>query len=162
MALRRSSDRSPADGDPGLRLRIGSEARRIASQHQQLDTLFGEVFRALDRGGMHLAAEAFRRFADALEAHFEVEESIYFPALHGLRPELGDDLTRLVERHADMREDLVAIRMLLDAGDRESAGPRLEQLALEVSEHEGEEERLVKRSHNGGPAPGSGPLPTVC
>lgn len=149
MTVLRRNGGGGREDDPGLRMRLGSESRRIASQHQQLDTFFGEVFRALDRGGMHLASEAFRRFADALEAHFEVEEGIYFPALHGLQPQLEAELIRLVERHGDMRRELVAIRMLLDAGDRESAAPRLERLAVEISEHEGQEEALVARSRPG-------------
>ena len=132
--------------DPGLRMRIHGEARRIASQHQQLNTLFGGVFQALDRGGIHLATEAFGRFCDALEAHFEVEERMYFPALHGLLPEIRGELSRLVERHGTMRRDLVAIRMLFTGGDRESVCPRLEKLAVDISRHEADEEHLLHRS----------------
>ena len=67
----------------GLDMRMRREALRVASQRHQLDQ-FHEVFEsALARGDAASAKQSFARFADALEAHFKLEEEVYFPALHG-------------------------------------------------------------------------------
>ena len=143
--------RPPHPRDAGLQLRLPGEQRRIHSQHNQLDTLLGIVFQSLDRGSIHMASQAFLRFADAFEAHMEVEESLYFPALHGLRPEIDPELTVLIEEHRSMRADVAAARTLLAGGDRESVRPRLEQLALDISRHEEAEEDLISVIRLGAP-----------
>jgi len=93
------------DEQPGLRLRVGREARRISSQHRQLDTFYGMVLDSLSNGRAERARSEFLRFHDALEAHFTVEEQIHFPALHGLRPELDAELATLVEVHSEKELD---------------------------------------------------------
>jgi hypothetical protein len=132
---------------PGLRLRMSHEARRISSQHRQLDSLFALVADAVTRGAPREARDAFVRFGDALDAHVSLEDELYFPALRGLRPALADDLAALEQEHRAFREQTDALRRLFDtAYDSESLArceAPLERLVSAVENHEGREELLI-------------------
>ena len=100
--------------DAGLRMRMRSEERRIESQHERLDELCCDVYAQIDASGARHAINDFLLFVAALDAHMTVEEDIYFPALHGLRPDSGDALASLVSEHDGLRRsvalhDLVAL-----------------------------------------------------
>ncbi len=125
----------------GRRLRI--EARRISSQHRQLDELYALLVKALDEGVQGPVRRGFERFRDALEAHFSMEDNVHFPALHGLRPELDGLLTRLVDEHRTLRDKLARVQDAFLAGDLETGLERLDAFAEELAEHEDREEDLV-------------------
>jgi hemerythrin superfamily protein len=131
---------------PGLRMRIGREARRISSQHRQLDTFYEMVVASLSRGQAAKARAEFLRFHDALDAHFTVEERIHFPALHGFRPELDRELAELVEQHRAFRETLDALARHLEQGRLAECSERLDGFVVELAAHEGREERMAERA----------------
>jgi iron-sulfur cluster repair protein YtfE (RIC family) len=127
-----------------------SEERRIASQHERLDDLVGAVYKRIEGGGGASAAlDDFRLFVTALEAHMAVEEEIYFPALHGLRADVGPELTDLVAEHGALREASEEIRALLEADEAEPACAALDRLVSRVSSHELAEEELIARITEG-------------
>jgi hemerythrin-like domain-containing protein len=146
--------RGPVD-QPGLRLRMSHEARRISSQHRQLDALFALVANAVARGAPREARDAFVRFADAVDAHVSLEDELYFPALRGLRPELAVDLEALVGEHRELREQMQTLRGLFDAAfDSETllrCEAPLERFVSGVEAHEGREELLIAQVR--GPKP---------
>ncbi len=135
---------------PGLRPRMGREARRISSQHRQLDTLFELLQGALIRRAAEDARASFTRFCDALDAHFSLEDGFYFPAVHGMHPQLQAQLSALSEEHAGFRAELEALGPVLEGGAFEDAGRRLEALAERLAAHEEREEALVGRLQRGG------------
>jgi hypothetical protein len=130
---------------PGLRLRVGREARRISSQHRQLDTFYGMVVASLGNGLAHRARSEFLRFHDALDAHFTVEERIHFPALHGLQPELDEELAALVEEHKTFRTQLDTIAETLKREDLDGGSEALDRFVVDLAAHEGREERMAER-----------------
>jgi hemerythrin-like domain-containing protein len=125
------------------------EERRISSQHKQLGDLFERVMASLEGGGPRLAVGDFLLFATALEAHLSVEEEIYFPALHGLRNDVGSELVVLVEEHQLIREALPQVRQQLATDDREAARIALDTLANQIERHEHDEESLLARITEG-------------
>jgi hypothetical protein len=147
--MRNSATDGSGDSDAGLRLRMRGEERRITSQHARLDELCGEVHARLDEDGAVKAVGEFALFAAALDAHMTVEEDIYFPALHGLRPDSGEELTGFVRDHAQLREALGAIRERLEANDGDRARESLDRLAQDISRHELAEEALIARITEG-------------
>ena len=88
---------------PGLRLRVAIEQRRISSQHRQLDEIYALVVTALTEQPLPEARQAFQRFRDAWEAHTSLEDGFYFPALHGLHPEIEPRLAVFAREHAGFR-----------------------------------------------------------
>ena len=130
-------------------MRMRGEERRISSQHQQLDDLFGRVLTALDAEGARGAKSDFLLFSTALEAHMVVEEDIYFPALQGLRNDVGDELVSLVDEHARLRREIAEIEACLTRDETDSARRALEDLAREIDQHESKEENLLARISEG-------------
>jgi hemerythrin superfamily protein len=130
---------------PGLRRRVSREARRISNQHRQLDAFYELVVRSLDGDSQDRARSEFLRFHDALDAHFTIEEQVHFPALHGLRPELDEDLTRLVEEHRTFRDALERLAELIEGGDLARCARDLDRFVVELAQHEGREERMAER-----------------
>jgi iron-sulfur cluster repair protein YtfE (RIC family) len=135
--------------DDGLRLRMRREEQRITSQHERLDELCREVYMRIDKYGPSQAINDFLLFVTALDAHMTVEEDIYFPALHGLRAEAGEELTELVAEHDVIREAAERIRILLNAKNRDGARLALDELARQITKHEKAEEDLIARITEG-------------
>lgn len=147
-----SSDRTGTPrprADVGLRMRMRSEERRITSQHEKLDDLCREVYTRIDKDGAAKATSDFQLFATALDAHMTVEEDIYFPALHGLRPDAGEALARLVAEHDQLRRRVDEVKRALERGERDDAKRSLDDLAREVTAHEAQEEDLIVQINEG-------------
>jgi hemerythrin-like domain-containing protein len=132
----------PVD-QPGLRLRMGAEGRRIRSQHRQLDLLYERVYAALERGSPAEARAALERFRDAWEAHTSLEDGFYFPALRGLRPALGARLEALSREHGRLRAELEGVAARLARGADDPLEPALDRLAAGISDHEQREEEIL-------------------
>jgi hypothetical protein len=131
--------------DSGLGLRLRREALRIASQHHQLDE-FHEVFEnALARGDAAGAEQSFARFADALEAHFTLEEQVYFPALHGRDAATAAELAEFVRDHEALRGAVAEIAAALRARDLAAGDALLGTWLPRLVLHERREEALMAK-----------------
>lgn len=131
--------------DRGLRARMRSEERRINAQHERIDTFCHDVMRRIDQVGAARSIEDFLQLQHALEAHMSVEDEIYFPALHGLRPEAGPELAVLIDEHEEMRREVEGVRRLLVADDLERGRQALGALTSRIERHELVEEELIAR-----------------
>ena len=131
--------------DRGLRARMRTEERRISAQHERIDAFCREVLRRIDRDGPAQSMEEFARLQEAIEAHMAVEDEVYFPALHGLRPDVEPELRSLIEEHEQMRRQVEGVRELLLAGDRERGSRALGDLTRRIERHELAEEELIAR-----------------
>ena len=128
---------------PGLRLRLSGESRRISSQHRQLDVLYALVVQALEGGSLEAVRKALERFRDAWEAHTSLEDGFYFPALRGLRPALARPLEVFSAEHGHFRDAFGRLEGSLAAADLPGLGASLEGLAAEIADHEAREEALL-------------------
>lgn len=139
---------SGSSADRGLRLRMAGEARRVHRQHARLAALMHDLRAVLEGSNIDASRRAFARFTDALDAHMRVEETVYFPALHGLLPEVDDELSALIAEHREMRAEIAAIGRRL-AGDHAGAGATaveaLDALTARSARHEAVEEALIDR-----------------
>ena len=140
---RRDSCGSDERTEPGVAYRLRRGVRHISNQHRQLDVMVDSVFDALEAHMPRAAAVAFQRFRDALEAHFSLEESLYFPALGGVVPELRDKLGSFVADHMELRGHLDGVDAALDAGALDRAAQVLEELTRALADHEAQEERTL-------------------
>jgi hemerythrin superfamily protein len=127
---------------PGLRLRMLQEARRIVSQHRQLDVFQEQVAKALRRKDLAGVRELYHHFREALEAHLRMEEITHFPALHGLHPDWDAQLTELVREHQTFRSNLAKTAEALERGELESFERSYETFLRSLVAHEAAEEWL--------------------
>jgi len=138
---------------PGLRLRLAHEARRIASQHSYLDALEATTLRAFERGDPAEMQQALHGFHGSLDAHFALEEQVHFPALHGLRPDFQSELDELIREHVRFREELDRIGASLRAIGGNAAAAEIlaafRDVVANLRRHEEREERLLSRAAEG-------------
>lgn len=147
--MRGQPEENKLSDDKGLRMRMRGEERRISSQHKQLGDLFDRILASVQGGGPRMALGDFLLFSTALEAHMSVEEDIYFPALHGLRNDVGEELMELVAEHVRIRGELPKVQKRLNEGNEAEARQALDELASLVDRHEKQEENLLARISEG-------------
>jgi hypothetical protein len=127
----------------GLLYRVKRAARQIGEQHTQLDEILRALRPAIVRGDAAEARSLIVRYRLAIEAHFTLEEDVFFPALHGLHPRHAKDLELLGAEHAGFRQQLDRLGALLDSGlGAFEAG--LGSYERDLAVHETREERLVR------------------
>ena len=122
--------------ETGLRHRLRRAVRRSESQHGQLRALLAEIEAPLRAGTRVVAADLVARLRDALQAHFELEDQTLFPALHGLRPEVGAPIEVLSREHAEFLDGLAGA----SACDRDA----FLRLRAALGDHERREEQLLE------------------
>ena len=134
-----------AIGQRSLERRLRRETQRISSQHQQLDSLYAMIAQALATGSVEAVRNAFLRLSDALEAHVDLEDDFFFPALRGLRPDLVSDLEALSEQHRGFRTDLAELNRALEGGHLKRAEVSLSEFVNRLAAHEEREKKLLAR-----------------
>lgn len=123
--------------ESGLRLRLRRAVQRTEGQHRQLRDLLERAEEAA-RSGAELR-KPVRLLHDALRAHFELEQEVAFPALHGLAPASERALVELVEEHRAFLRELSG---LFDDG---AGGPaEILRFGASLREHERREEELLE------------------
>ena len=95
--------------EQGLRHRLRRIARQIDDQHRHLQE-FQDTLRAATSANLaDAASSACGRYERALIAHFELEETFFFPALHGYAPSQEKTLIELQEAHGSLRNELAQL-----------------------------------------------------
>jgi Hemerythrin HHE cation binding domain len=121
----------------GLRRRLERANQQIKNQHERLRGLLRAAEGAAREG--RSLREPLHRLRQGLDAHFDIEESISFPALHGLEPSAGAEIAQLCGDHRAFLEELA--RLL--GGDEPDAPARVLQLGSALADHERREEALL-------------------
>ena len=127
----------------GLRHRVKRVAQQIAEQHRQLDALRREGSAALERGARADGRHALERFSAALAAHFDLEQSVFFPALHGLAPSRTQELEAIEREHPGFLSELRRIEAEIETASADASGRAFLQVLSGLRDHEQREERLV-------------------
>ena len=121
----------------GLHRRLERANQQIKNQHERLRGLLRDAEAAARDG--HFLREPLHRLREGLDAHFDIEESISFPALHGLEPDCAAEIALLCADHRAFLEELAR---LLDA-DEPDAPARVLRLGSALGNHERREEDLL-------------------
>jgi iron-sulfur cluster repair protein YtfE (RIC family) len=129
--------------EPGLHLRMKNESRRIAEQHHRLAELRGRVTEEIQARSVAGARSAFTDFSGALEAHFGVEEKIYFPAVRGLDDQLRTAVDGLLAEHRKLRIRVRDLTQRFESGNGFACLVVLQALIDELEEHEQREEAVM-------------------
>jgi iron-sulfur cluster repair protein YtfE (RIC family) len=129
--------------ETGLRHRLRRAVRQMATQHEHLRTLIHAIADAIEVGRVEEIQESVDRLRGSIEAHFSLEDDVFFPALHGLHPETGRELNDLMREHVDFLEDLSRLRSGLTTGTLDDFAQGYRAFSQSIAEHECREERLV-------------------
>lgn len=122
-----------------------SYERAIAAEHRRLEAIFAEVMGALREGEPPDAiGDAFAALREAIEAHVDQEDQLYYPALRALRPEHRPAIERLIASHAQFRAHLAEVAALVAGGEVARVGAALEALLRGFAAHEVAEEGMLR------------------
>jgi hypothetical protein len=127
----------------GLRHRISRLSEQVGRQHRHLEELRAEVAEALRCAAPAEACRWLEQFNAALVAHFELEQNIFFPALHGLDPSRKRELEALEREHVDLLADLASVLTGIGSEGWGDAALRFQSCLDRLRGHERIEERLV-------------------
>lgn len=136
----------------GLLYRVKRASRQIAEQHAHLSEILRGFEPLLERGDGGAVRELFQRYRGALDAHFSLEEAVFFPALHGLHPERSADLEALSAEHQEFLGKLARLSEGLEA-DLEGFRRGLRAISSEFATHESREEKVVRQAAGEGRTP---------
>lgn len=112
-------------------------------QHTDLDDLVRALEETLPRGG-ETARAAWTAFAQAIDAHFAVEEDVYFGLVHRLCPDLETRVARAREAHDAIRAEIRRVGEELGASESAHVQRLLGGLLAAFGEHERLESLLVR------------------
>lgn len=128
--------------DSGLSRRLAIEGRRIAAQHAKLGELCVTLIDAVSDDHLAATRAALTTLREGLLAHFDVEERVQIPALHGSDPSLEPQLKQIIDHHTRFRSELQMFTHLLQAGDLKALREPLALFVSALVEHEAQEEEL--------------------
>lgn len=115
----------------------------IGAQHRRLDGLFEAVREAFGRAGLEAGA-ALADLEEALAAHFEQEDRLYYPTVGSLRPEHRDAVVRFANDHARFLARLEKVGEGVRRRALEEASREFESFAADFAGHETREEVLLR------------------
>jgi hemerythrin-like domain-containing protein len=129
----------------GLRYRLRRAVRQIGDQHRHMAAMHRLLGQTLADGERRDAQDAFVRYRHAIGAHFELEDDVFFPAIHGLHPEHAEDLDVLSREHGEFLDELKRMAAELESGPLETFARSFQRFSDTLAAHEAREERLVSR-----------------
>jgi iron-sulfur cluster repair protein YtfE (RIC family) len=148
--------------ETGLRHRLRRALRQMVQQHEHLRALHRRLDDALERGAVDAVHAAAERLHAALTAHFELEDAVIFPAIHGLAQRSVHDLNALAREHRRFLAELERLREQLDAAALVQFASAYRAFSAAVGDHERREEALLSSLEGAAdsPARADEPLPS--
>ena len=115
----------------------------MTDDHRSCDEAFAQAETAVSRGRWEEAGTALERFVQALEAHFDAEESILFPRFEAVTGMAGGPTQVMRGEHAEMRSAIERMRAALAARDADDYSGESETLLILMQQHNMKEENIL-------------------
>ncbi len=115
----------------------------MTDDHRRCDDVFADVEQAVADGNWEAAGEAFGRFDAGVRQHFDVEESLLFPAFEQKTGMTMGPTQVMRSEHVQMRELLAAAAEALAAKDADSYAGNAETLLIMMQQHNMKEENIL-------------------
>ena len=129
--------------DTGLKFRMQRAEHQMRAQHRHLNPFFEEIESALARRDRGPLQGCLERLTEALEAHFDLEDDVLFPALHGLSPDSESEIRQLSRDHSALLDELEKLFDSLRGKELEAFEEGLRHFRSNLRSHEEREEQLV-------------------
>ena len=115
----------------------------LANHHEYCDSLFAKAEEAANEEDWDACETRMTAFADALEAHFAVEETILFPAFEAATGMAGGPTSVMRGEHTQMRELVAAIRAATSSRNADDFFGSCETLVIFMEQHNRKEEGIL-------------------
>ena len=107
----------------------------MTHDHRDCDGIFARAEELASDGDWADAAAALKKFADALNAHFDAEESTLFPAFEQATGMTQGPTIVMRHEHQNMRDTLAALQYALDKQDADDFAGEAETLLIMMQQH---------------------------
>ena len=115
----------------------------LPDHHQHCENLFVSAEECVQRGDWAAAASAFQHFHDQINAHFEAEENLLFPAFEAATGMSAGPTQMMRYEHAQMRSLLAQLAAACAAHDGEAYAGAAETLLMLMQQHNMKEENIL-------------------
>jgi len=115
----------------------------ILAEHRRLERLFAATRAALEAGDAAAAARALEDLDATLTAHFEQEDSLYYPVVASLRPDRAEQARGFAAAHARILAALAEVGRKARQGLLDEARHAFESFAIAFAAHEASEEEFL-------------------
>ncbi|OGB09972.1 MAG: hemerythrin [Burkholderiales bacterium RIFCSPHIGHO2_12_FULL_61_11] len=115
----------------------------MVGDHRHCDDLFTDAEQAVAAQAWDRAGAAFASFQDAMQRHFDAEESLLFPAFE-VKIGMATGPTEVMRvEHLQMRELMTAAKAALLAKDADDYSGNTETLLIMMQQHNMKEENIL-------------------
>ena len=115
----------------------------LGTDHHQCDAHFASAETAVAQGRWTDAREAAQRFLDAMAQHFEMEETVLFPAFEARTGIQSGPTAVMRMEHAQMRELMDGMAQAVEAQDAGRFLGLSETLNMLMQQHNMKEENML-------------------
>lgn len=115
----------------------------MADDHRECDDEFAVIEQAAKKGDWASAARALKVFRDAMERHFNAEETILFPAFEAASGMTMGPTRVMRMEHIQMRSLMDDLRAAVEGGDAASYRGQAETLLILMQQHNLKEENML-------------------
>ena len=115
----------------------------LSSHHHRCDELFASAEDACANGQWIQCAADFARLCEELEAHFQSEEELLFPAFESASGSHSGPTSMMRDEHRQMRELLAQMHVDLVARDADAYSGGAETLLILMQQHNMKEENIL-------------------
>jgi iron-sulfur cluster repair protein YtfE (RIC family) len=115
----------------------------LPEHHKHCDDLFAAAEEAVQNGDWAAAAKSFERFRDQMQAHFQAEEQLLFPAFEAATGMRQGPTQMMRHEHEQMRSLLAQLGEASTARDGEGYAGAAETLLMLMQQHNMKEENIL-------------------
>jgi hemerythrin-like domain-containing protein len=115
----------------------------LPDHHRHCDNLFVVAEESAQRGDWAAAMPAFEHFRNQMNAHFEAEESLLFPAFEASTGMSHGPTEMMRHEHEQMRALLSQLAKACEANDGEAYAGVAETLLMLMQQHNMKEENIL-------------------
>jgi hemerythrin-like domain-containing protein len=115
----------------------------LPDHHRHCDNLFVVAEESAQRGDWAAAMPAFEHFRNQMNAHFEAEESLLFPAFEASTGMSHGPTEMMRHEHEQMRALLSQLADACEANDGEAYAGVAETLLMLMQQHNMKEENIL-------------------
>lgn len=115
----------------------------LGNHHRECDEFFAAIEQAIGAGDWASASARFAQFEKAMQQHFDVEESILFPAFEARTGMTMGPTAVMRSEHAQIRELMSAAAESIAAHDAEEYDGYAETMHIMTQQHNMKEENVL-------------------
>ncbi|MEA2111338.1 MAG: hemerythrin domain-containing protein [Campylobacterota bacterium] len=115
----------------------------LTQDHRECDVHFSAMENIANAGTLADATEMYKKFAEATEHHFQMEERVMFPAFEQKTGMLQGPTQMMRQEHTQIRGLINEISEAIEADDRDKFFGLTETMMIMLQQHNMKEEQML-------------------